>query len=259
MLNLLTPNQTKFVSLDNSNSILVRSRATVRKFLQKYKGQSVGQLISLVILKIVNSLTLMRYRLQYPNVKFGSGVTIRGKFSVEGKGQVEIGDFCYFISSPNQTNKIYIPESSARLTIGNQCFFNATSFLIEGEGKVEVEDHCYFNGTTIKAVNFIEFKKQCLVSDALLVDTDFHSIQINRRNPNLHGKAKPICVNENAWIGSQSMILKGVTIGKNSVVGARAVVRQSVPDNVVVIGNPQQIVKELDTTVLPYDFSQRSD
>jgi acetyltransferase-like isoleucine patch superfamily enzyme len=256
MLNPLTPNQTELVSLDNSNSLLVKSRTTVHKLLQKALGKSVGQLISLIISKIVTSLTLMRYRLQYPNVKFGSSVMIRGKFSVEGKGQVEIGNYCYFISSPNQTNKIYIPESSASLTIGDNCFFNATSFLIEGEGKVEVGNHCYFNSTSIKAVNFIEFKKQCLVSDALLVDTDFHSIEINRRNPNLPGKSKPICVNENAWVGSQSMILKGVTIGKNSVVGARTVVRQSVPDNVVVIGNPQQIVKELDTTVLPYDFSQ---
>lgn len=256
MLKSLTPNQTDLVSVDNSNSFLVRTRRMIKTLLQKIKGKSIGQLIYLVISKIVDHLTLMRYRIQYPNVKFGSGVTIRGKFSVEGKGQVKIGDYCYFFSSSNQINRIYIPESSACLTIGTHCFFSAASFLIEGDGKVEVDNHCYFNGTLIKSVNFIKFKKQCLVSDATLVDTDFHSIQINRRDPNVQAKTKPICIDENAWIGSQSMILKGVTIGKNSVVGARAVVRQSVPDNLVVIGNPQQIVKELDTTVLPYKFPQ---
>ena len=256
MLNSLKPNQTDLICLDNSNSHLAKIRAQFWKLLKKAKGKSVEQLVSIVISKTVNYLTLMRYRIQYPNVKFGSGVTIRGKFSVEGKGQVKIGDYCYFFSSPNQTNRIYIPESSGCLSIGAHCFFSATRFLIEEDGKVEVEDHCYFNGTTIKSVNFIKFKKQCLVSDATLVDTDFHSIQINRRNPNVQAKTKPICIDENAWIGSQSMILKGVTIGKNSVVGARTVVRQSVPDNVVVIGNPQQTVKELDTTVLPYEFPQ---
>lgn len=249
-----TANQTHLIGLDNSNSLL--TRGTVDKLLQKAKGKSVGQLINLVMSKIVNYLILMRYRIQYPNVKFGSGVTIRGKFSVEGKGKVEIGKYCCFLSSPYQINKIYIPESSACLTIGDNCFFSSTSFEVKGEGKVEIESHCYFNGTTVNAVKSITFKKQCLVSDATLVDTDFHSIQINRRDPNVQAKTKAICIEENAWIGSQSMILKGVTIGKNSVVGARSVVRQSVPDNVVVIGNPQQIVKELDHAVLPYEFPQ---
>ena len=96
------------------------------------------------------------------------------------------------------------------------------------------------------------------MSDARIVDTDFHSIDINRRNPDVKSKTKPIFVGENVWIGSRSMILKGVTIGNNSVIGAMTVVRQSVPDHVVVIGNPQQIVKQLDTTILPYEFPSPS-
>ncbi|HAJ64104.1 MAG TPA: hypothetical protein DCP31_36740 [Cyanobacteria bacterium UBA8543] len=242
--------------MDNSSSIsvFVSRQGIFHKFFQKAKEKSLPQLIYLATLKVFDYLTLLRYRIQYPNLKLGSGVTIRGKFSVKGKGKVEIGNNCYFISFDKNSNTIYVEDFSACLTIGDNCFFNGTSFLIEGEGQVEVGEHCYFNGTTVKAIDFIEFKRHCLVSDALLVDTDFHSIQINRRDPKVHAKTKPICIDENAWIGSQSMILKGVTIGKNSVIGARAVVRQSVPDNVVVIGNPQQIVKELDTTVLPYEF-----
>lgn len=235
-----------FVFISNQNHFI--------KLLQKAKEKSLSQLISLATLKVLNYFTLLRYRIQYPNLKLGSGVTIRGKFSVKGKGKVEIGNNCCFISFDNNSNTIYVEDSSARLTIGDNCFFNSTNFLIEKKGQVEVGDYCYFNGTTVKSVDFIEFKKHCLVSDALFVDTDFHSIQINRRDPNVHAKTKPICVDENAWIGSQSMIIKGVTIGKNSVIGAGTVVRQSVPENVVVIGNPQQIVKELDTTVLPYEF-----
>ena len=244
--------------MDKSRSIFVfvSSQNHFNKFLQKAKEKTLLQLISLATLKVFDYFTLLRYRIQYPNLKLGSGVTIRGKFSIKGKGQVEIGNNCFFISFDNNSNTIYVEDSSARLTIADNCFFKSTTFLIEGKGQVEVGEHCYFNGTTIQSVDFVEFKRHCLVSDAWLVDTDFHSIQINRRDPNVHAKTKPICVGENAWIGSQSMILKGVTIGKNSVIGAGTVVRQSVPENVVVIGNPQQIVKELDTTVLPYEFPQ---
>jgi len=47
------------------------------------------------------------------------------------------------------------------------------------------------------------------------------------------------------WAGGQSAILKGVTIGENSIVGFRAVVTRDVPPNVVVAGNPAGVVKEL--------------
>jgi acetyltransferase-like isoleucine patch superfamily enzyme len=51
-------------------------------------------------------------------------------------------------------------------------------------------------------------------------------------------------VGENVWIGAHALIMKGVRIGDDSVVGAATVVRTDVPDRVVVIGNPQQTVKK---------------
>ena len=51
---------------------------------------------------------------------------------------------------------------------------------------------------------------------------------------------------DNVWLGGGAKVLKGVTIGENSVVAAGAVVTRDVPANVVVAGNPAQVVKELD-------------
>ena len=203
---------------------------------------------------------------------------IRGHFSIQGKGQVEIGDYCSFVADNGIPNKILTKDSSARITIGNHCSFHG-AMAIEGKGHIEVGndcsfatyagssnkivivpessaritigDYCSFNGVTILANTSIEFKRKCLVSDALIIDTDFHSVEINRLEPSVKPKTKPVYIDENAWIGSRSVILKGVSICKNSVVGLGTIVRQSVPDNVVVIGNPQKIVKELDTTILP--------
>jgi acetyltransferase-like isoleucine patch superfamily enzyme len=58
-------------------------------------------------------------------------------------------------------------------------------------------------------------------------------------------KTAPVIIEDNVWIGMNAVILKGVTIGENSVVAAGAVVSKSVPANVVVAGNPAVIVKEL--------------
>lgn len=56
-----------------------------------------------------------------------------------------------------------------------------------------------------------------------------------------------ISIDDNCWIGGNSVVCPGVTIGRNSVVAAGAVVVKDVPDNVVVGGNPAKVIRELDT------------
>lgn len=56
---------------------------------------------------------------------------------------------------------------------------------------------------------------------------------------------KPIVIGNNVWLGGGAIVLAGVTIGDNSVVGAGAVVTKDVPSNVVVVGNPARVVREL--------------
>lgn len=56
---------------------------------------------------------------------------------------------------------------------------------------------------------------------------------------------KPIVIEDGVWIGTNSTILQGVTIGKNSVVGANSLVTKDVPPNVVVVGSPARIIKKI--------------
>lgn len=55
----------------------------------------------------------------------------------------------------------------------------------------------------------------------------------------------PIHIEENVWIGANSVILPGVTIGKNSVIGAGSVVTKDIPANVVAVGNPCRVMREI--------------
>ena len=60
------------------------------------------------------------------------------------------------------------------------------------------------------------------------------------------GKAKPVIIKDGAFIGTDCIILKGVTIGEKSVIGAGSVVTKSVPDGEIWAGNPAKFIRKVD-------------
>lgn len=102
-------------------------------------------------------------------------------------------------------------------------------------------DGCGISGSSICAVKSIKIGKNSgLGANASVYDTDFHVINSSRKNQKSirDAKAKPVEIGENVWVAANSLILKGVTIGDNAVVGAGSIVRHSIPENTLVIGNP---------------------
>lgn len=57
--------------------------------------------------------------------------------------------------------------------------------------------------------------------------------------------AKPITISDNVWLGSGVIVLAGVTIGENTVVGAGSVVTRDLPANVVAVGNPARVIRSI--------------
>jgi len=62
---------------------------------------------------------------------------------------------------------------------------------------------------------------------------------------------KPIRIGNNVWIGGATVVLPGVTIGDNSVIGAGSVVTKDIPANVVAVGNPCKVIKQLQPPTRP--------
>lgn len=67
----------------------------------------------------------------------------------------------------------------------------------------------------------------------------------------------PIRIGENCWIGAGAIILPGVTIGNNVVIGAGSVVTKDIPDNVVAVGNPCKVLREVNEHDKEYYFKNR--
>jgi acetyltransferase-like isoleucine patch superfamily enzyme len=134
------------------------------------------------------------------------------------------------------------------------------SFAIGPKGSCKVGEFTLLNGALIMAEERIEIGAYCLISwNVGIADSDFHPIDAAQRRidamalaplykdrpPRPEIRTRPVIIKDNVWIGMNAVILKGVTIGENSIVAAGAVVSKDVPPNVVVAGNPAVVVKQL--------------
>ncbi len=124
-----------------------------------------------------------------------------------------------------------------------------------GEGKVQIGDCCLMSpGSRISASDEVVLGDGVMMANGSYVtDSDWHTLydRIARSE-----ERTPVRIGNNVWLGDHATVLKGVTIGDNSVVAARAVVTRDVPPNVVVAGNPAKVVKELEPD---RDFVTRMD
>ncbi len=104
------------------------------------------------------------------------------------------------------------------------------------------------SGTTICAMQEVTIGKDCLVgADVTIFDNDFHPIKAEgRRNSKVGISASPVRIQDNVFIGTKSVIMKGVTIGENSVIGAGSVVSSNIAANVIAAGNPCKVLKRLE-------------
>jgi galactoside O-acetyltransferase len=83
-----------------------------------------------------------------------------------------------------------------------------------------------------------------------IIDSDFHDLHPDRRRGGRPAMA-PVELGENVFIGDGAKILKGVTIGAHSVIGAGSIVAMSIPEGVVAAGNPARVVRELGSSEAP--------
>ncbi|MEH6589178.1 MAG: acyltransferase [Halioglobus sp.] len=115
----------------------------------------------------------------------------------------------------------------------------------QGEGRIEIGDCVLMSpGSRISASDEVVIGDGVMMANGVYItDSDWHTIYDRTVRDE---RVTPVHIGDNVWLGDHATVLKGVTIGENSVVAARAVVTRDVPANVVVAGNPAKVVKELD-------------
>ncbi|WP_158856549.1 acyltransferase [Lunatibacter salilacus] len=150
----------------------------------------------------------------------GKFITVRGNPRIEGRGKITIGDHCRIWSHMGVTQLYAGPR--AELTIGNHTFVNT--------------------GTILSATNRITIGNNVQIANqVILMDGDFHGVDDREKMK----APSEIIIEDDVWIATRSMILKGVTVGKGSTVAAGSVVTKDVPPFTLVGGVPAKIIRYL--------------
>jgi len=101
------------------------------------------------------------------------------------------------------------------------------------------------NNVSVISVGKISIGEYCLIGDMTqIMDCDSHELEPSKRFSGM-GPIEPVHIGNNVWIGSRVLILKGVSIGDNSVIGAGSIVTRSIPPNSLAVGIPAKVVRML--------------
>jgi acetyltransferase-like isoleucine patch superfamily enzyme len=169
-------------------------------------------------------------------ISVGSACSFYGwmKFKRSSKDTIQIGSNCTFRSK----------HTSNLIGINRPCIF--TSIGMNGS-RLIVGNGCGFSGTVIGCFNEIILGDNVRCgANTLITDSDWHL------DDPRSGKPSPVRIGNNVWLGVNVTVLKGVSIGENTVIGANSLVVRNIPANVIAAGNPCVVIKKIDN-VSPSD------
>lgn len=112
-------------------------------------------------------------------------------------------------------------------------------------GNIEIGKNFYANYNCIILDGAkVTFADNVFIAPNCCFSTAGHPLDIKQRNQGLE-YAYPTHVGDNVWIGANVTVLAGVTIGSGSVIGAGAVVNRDIPENVIAVGNPCRVLRQI--------------
>ena len=134
-----------------------------------------------------------------------------------------------------------IINNGARIEISDCRFYPGVRIECQKDARLTIGKGTYINrNSEIVAFGSVAIGVDCLIGrDVLIMDTDQHPVSPAALT------VKPVVIEDRVWVGSRAIILKGVTVGHDSIVGAGAIVVKSVPPHSMVAGPAAQVIKHL--------------
>lgn len=188
-----------------------------------------------------------RALLKYRKVKVGSNLQINGRLHLVSNtaGGIQIGD------------RVRINSRRSSNPIGGDI---KTILFAKGNGRISIGNDCGISNATLFACDSITVGSNVLIGGSVKIyDTDFHWLDYERRISEQGGENRPVVIKDGAFVGAHTIILKGVTVGAKSIIGAGSVVTKSIPDGEIWAGNPAHFIRKIDDLEISYAYKNQSD
>lgn len=167
--------------------------------------------------------------------------------------------FCFLMFGSKEDEGMKVGKGSG--------FYDLAQIITSEKGKIEIGEFCILNGTTLLCSEKISIGNYVMASWGSVITDDFfgENLTIEQRAILLERSSEsefrqmpfstssPVTIEDNVWIGFDSVVLPGTFIGRGSIIGSKTIVSGHIPEYSVVVGNPAKIIKKLDPTDLNWD------
>lgn len=156
-----------------------------------------------------------------------------------------------------RANIYNLSENPEKVFIGSGSRVDGILMVWKNGGEIKIGKNTYIGlGTRVWSAKKITIGDNVqLAHNVNIFDSNIHSIDPAVRlseflnhyeNEGSDLQEKEVVIGDNVWIGTNAVILKGVSVGMNSIVGTGSIITKNIPPNCIVAGNPQKIIKYLD-------------
>ena len=184
--------------------------------------------IIIPFLRLANNYILRKLKqfaqLTYLRCKFPYAKIYTTTINIEEINQLRIGKYSSICK--NTVISVATMDIPSSIEIGDATYIGENNNLRAADGVIEIGNHCCISqGVTIVTSN------HCIKRDELISTQKWTS------------RLGCIKINDDVWIGANSVILPDVTIGKGAVIGAGSIVTKDVPEYAIMAGNPAKVIK----------------
>lgn len=161
-------------------------------------------------------------------------------------------DYNHLKPSQFEEKQLLLKEMFAE--IGKDCYIETPFYANWGGKNVHIGDNFYSNFNLVLVDDCdITIGNRVMIGPNVVLATGTHPVE-----PKLRGKQAqynlPIHIEDNVWLGAGCIVMPGITIGENSVIGAGSVVTKDIPSNVVAVGNPCRVLREINDNDKKYYY-----
>lgn len=185
------------------------------------------------------------------SIQSGFGKIISLRLIIRNKGKIRVNKRLYINLFTNTLNALYTDYTYLHIEHGGVIQVEDVAYIASGckvtvLGLLVIGSETFINArTSILCTEHITIGSHCAISwDVSIIDTDIHTMLNETDQGSQSLQKRPIHIGNHVWIGAGAKILKGVTIGDNSVIAAGSIVTQNVPPHSLAGGVPARVLKK---------------